>query len=317
LLADVGGTNARFALLIDGVISETSVLDGSAYSTIADAVRAFLAKSKSPPPRRAAIAIAAPLRGDDVRMTNHTWRFSVSGLRRELDLDRLIVLNDFTALAMALRHLPREELKQHGGTSSVADAPIGLIGPGTGLGVSGLIAVGEIWMPLQGEGGHVSLPADNEREIKVIEVLRARFTHVSAERAVSGPGLVNLYSALCSLDGVASRPLQPSEIADAALAHTDLQCVEALKLFCAMLGSVAGNLALTLGAFGGVYIGGGIVPRLGDYFAHSDFRARFEAKGRYKEYLAPIPAYVIHAPSPAFYGLARAFIDPGPRLEAQ
>lgn len=263
----------------------------------------------------ASIAIAAPLSGDEVRMTNHTWRFSVAELRRELNLDRLIVLNDFTALAMALRHLPKHELRQCGGGLAMDGAPIALLGPGTGLGVSGLIPSGDGWFPLQGEGGHVTLAAANDREAKVIEALRAKFGHVSAERALSGPGLVNLYTALCSLDGVAVRELQPSEVADAAIGRHDAQCIEALAMFCAMLGTTASNLALTLGAFGGVYIGGGIVPRLGDYFVRSEFRARFESKGRYRHYLAPLPVYVIHSATPAFYGLARAFADLGPRLE--
>jgi glucokinase len=316
LLADVGGTNARFALLTNGTIANVRVLDGSAYSTIVAAARAYLKQTQTAAPVMAAFDIAAPLTGDAVRMTNHTWHFSVAELRRELDVERLIVLNDFTALAMSLRHIPSGELEQCGGRDARGDAPIALIGPGTGLGVSGLIPSGDSWLPLQGEGGHATLAASTQREADVIEAMRTEFTHVSAERAISGPGLVNLYSAVCALDGVASRTLQPADVADAALANTDPQCAEALRMFCAMLGTVAGNLALTLGAFGGVYIGGGIVPRLGAYFAGSEFRERFENKGRYKDYLAAIPAYVVRSEAPAFYGLARAFVDSGPRVEA-
>jgi glucokinase len=319
LLADIGGTNARFALLVEGAIQDMRILDGSAYPTLADAARAYLAQS-SHTPTAAAIAIAAPITGDGVHMTNHTWRFSVKELRHDLHLDRLIVLNDFTALAMSLRSLPRAELTQYGGGNPSSTAPIALIGPGTGLGVSGLVAhiikSQEIWLPLQGEGGHATLPACTKRESAVLEILRNQFTHVSAERVISGPGLVNLYNALCSVDGVVARNLLPSDVTEHALVKSDAQCVESLQLFCAFLGTMAGNLALTLGAFGGVYIGGGIVPRLGDYFLHSAFRARFEDKGRYKDYLAPIPTYVIKSATPAFYGLARAFVDSGPRVEA-
>ncbi len=316
LLGDIGGTNARFALFIDGAVTQMQVLNGGEFATIADAARAYLSQVECDSPRAAAIDIAAPLTGDEVRMTNHNWQFSIAALRKELNLERLILLNDFTALAMSLRHLPRDEVMQLGGAQAVADASIALIGPGTGLGVSGLIPSNGAWTPLQGEGGHVSLPACNERESAVIAVLRKRFTHVSAERAISGPGLVNVYSALCLIDGIADRDLHPNDITARAMANSDAQCVEALQLFCAMLGSVAGDLALTLGAVGGVYIGGGIVPRLGEYFARSEFRARFEDKGRYRNFLSPIPVYVIHSTAAAFYGLSRAFVDSGPRLEA-
>jgi glucokinase len=320
LLADIGGTNARFALLKDGVIGDVRVLDGAEFSTLADAARAYLAQLKCAPPAAGAIAIAAPITGDEIRMTNHSWRFSVSALRKELSLERLIVLNDFTALAMALPYLPRNELTQLGGGAPKADTSIGLIGPGTGLGVSGLvpnIAAGKTtWLPLQGEGGHATLAASTEREAAVLRVLRDRFTHISAERVISGPGLVNLYAGLCSLDRVTPSDLQPSEVTDRALAGSNAQCVETLQMFCAFLGTIAGNLALTLGAFGGMYVGGGIVPRLGDYFTRSEFRQRFESKGRYREYLAPMPVYVIRSAAPAFYGLARSFVDPGPRVES-
>lgn len=314
LLADIGGTHARFAALVDGRLSNLSVLDGTAYATLAEAARHYLAQTGIRP-RAAAIAIAAPLSGDEVRMTNHTWRFSSAALRHELGLERLIVLNDFTALAMSLPHLPRAELRQIGGTEPQTAAPLALIGPGTGLGVSGLLPTSSGWLPLQGEGGHVTLPAIDEREAAVIAYLRGRFGHVSAERVVSGPGLVNVYEAVCQLEGVHPLALLPEQIADRAMQSTDPRCTAAVQLFCGWLGCIAGNLALTLGAVGGVYIGGGIVPRWGDYFARSSFRARFEDKGRYRTYLAPIPIYVIHAAAAAFFGLARAFSDPGPRIE--
>jgi glucokinase len=309
LLADIGGTNARFATLVDGAVTDVRVLEAAGYPTVADAARAYLQSSPHPTPTMAALAIAAPVTGDEIRMTNHTWRFSVSALRDELKLTRLIALNDFTALAMALPHLPKGELQQFGGGAGAPGAAIALIGPGTGLGVSGLIANGDSWLPLKGEGGHVSLPAFDEREESVINVMRTAFKHVSAERAISGPGLVNLYAALCSIDGVQKRSLQPSDVTEMGLAGSDHHCAEALAMFCGMLGTVTGNLALTLGSFGGVYIGGGIVPRLGDYFVRSAFRERFENKGRYKDYLSKMPVYIIRSPMPAFYGLSWSFVD--------
>jgi glucokinase len=314
LLADIGGTNARFALDVDGKIQNDRVLACADYIDIGTAVRSFLSDCKVKPVE-AAFAIAAPLHGDLVRMTNHVWQFSVSALRQELGLQRLAVLNDFTALALALRYLPANELQQVGGGPPIANAPIALIGAGTGLGVSGLIPGDGKWFPLQGEGGHVTIAAMNDREAAVLSILRSRMGHVSAERVLSGPGLLNLYQALCVLDECAATLTTPADITQQGLSNADQQCRAALELFCAMLGTVASNLVLTLGAVGGVYIGGGIVPRLKGFFAQSAFRQRFEDKGRYANYLAPIPAYVIHSELPAFVGLAHAFSDPAPRVE--
>ncbi len=232
-------------------------------------------------------------------------------------MSRLIFLNDFTALAMAVRHLPESELEAIGGGRAVPNAAIGLIGPGTGLGVSGLIPSGEHWIALQGEGGHVTLAVMNEREMAVLEQLHRRFSHVSAERVISGPGLVNLYEALLALDHKVPDTLTPKEITRRASEGSCTHCMEAVSMFCAMFGTIAGNLVLTLGAVGGLYIGGGVVTHLGRLFTTSPFRDRFEDKGRYAEYLAAVPVYVIRSPLPAFIGLARSFIDPGPRLEAE
>jgi len=245
-------------------------------------------------------------------MTNSHWAFSISAMRQALGFERLVVINDFTALALALPDLQVSELRQLGGGAPVPGAPMALIGPGTGLGVSGLIA-GDApgrWLPLQGEGGHVTLAASTAREAAVLQVLRDEFGHASAERAISGQGLEALYAAVCKLDAVADFvPLPAAEVSQRALAGHDAQCVEVLDFFCGFLGSVAGNLALTLGAVGGVYIGGGIVPRLGDAFMRSRFRACFEDKGRFRSYLEAIPAYVIHtAVSPALRGAARALL---------
>jgi glucokinase len=171
------------------------------------------------------------------------------------------------------------------------------------------------WFPLQGEGGHVTMAAMDDREAAVLSVLRARLGHVSAERVLSGPGLLNLYEAICALDNCAVTMTTPAQITQHGLGNTDKQSRAALEMFCAMLGTSASNLVLTLGATGGVYIGGGIVPRLKGFFAQSAFRQRFEEKGRYANYLAPIPAYVIHSELPAFVGLAHAFSDPAPCVE--
>jgi glucokinase len=316
LLADIGGTNARFALCVDGNVHSEQVLACADFPDIDTAARQYL-RSVAAQPDEGAIAVAAPLHGDLVRMTNHVWQFSVQAVRQALGFNRLIVLNDFTALALSLRHLPTQDLQQVGGGPGVASAPIALIGPGTGLGVSGLVPMQNHWIPLQGEGGHVTMAASNDREAAVLQNLRERLGHVSAERVLSGPGLLNLYQALCALEGVTPRLNTPAEITELGLARRDKQAHASLEMFCAMLGTIASNLALTLGAVGGVYIGGGIVPRLQGFFAQSAFRQRFEDKGRYETYLAPIPVWVIRSEMPAMIGLSRAFSDPSPRIEAR
>ena len=309
LVADIGGTNARFGWIAhDGAaIDRIRTLPCAEHATLADAVRAYLAGTGLGQPGSMAMGIANPVTGDEIRMTNHHWGFSISGLQAELGLQRLGVINDFTALALALPSLQPHELRQVGGGSARPQAPIALIGPGTGLGVSGLLPAGDQWVALAGEGGHVTLAAGDAREEAIIAVLRERYGHASAERAICGAGLVALYEAVCQLDGVAATASTPADVSRRALSGECARSVEAASRFCALLGSVAGNLALTLGALGGVYIGGGIVPRLGDFLDRSDFRARFEAKGRFQAYLAQMPVFVIDASvSPALLGVARA-----------
>jgi glucokinase len=312
LLGDIGGTNARFAWQDgDGApLRDIVSLPTAGHATLADAISAYLKRIGRGAPPWCAIGIANPITGDHVQMTNCHWAFSISALQRELGFERCVVINDFTALALALPDMAPADLRQLGGGAPAPGAPLALIGPGTGLGVSGLVPseMPGRWVPLQGEGGHVTLAASNAREAAVLQVLRDEFGHASAERAVSGQGLEALYVAVCRLDSTNDfRPLSAAEVSQRALDQSDVQCVEALALFCSFLGNVAGNLALTLGARGGVYIGGGIVPRLGEAFTRSRFRERFEDKGRFRAYLEAIPVYVITAAvSPALLGAARA-----------
>jgi glucokinase len=306
LVADIGATNARFGLVSPkGVVLHTRTLAVVDHPTIADAITAYLGERGTfSMPRQGAIAIASAITGDRVAMTNHPWSFSISALKSQLGFHRLEVINDFTALALALPHLTQEHRLQVGDGAPATGAPLGVLGPGSGLGVSGLILAGGSWIPLAGEGGHATMAPATDRESAVLERMRRHFDHISAERVLSGPGLVNLYNTLSMLDGVASRGYTAAQITDPAIGAADPLCAEATSMFCAMLGTMAGNLALTLGARGGTYIGGGIVPRLGQRFAQSPFRARFEAKGRFSEYLAAIPTYVINHPLPAFLGCA-------------
>lgn len=307
LIADVGGTNARFAILSDdGTISGQKTLPCAKYDEFVDAVQAFLVDA--PSVTEAAVAIANPITGDRIQMTNHAWSFSIEEVRQTLGLHRLIFKNDFTALAMSIPLLTEQQCRQIGGTRAVPNSPIGVLGPGTGLGVSGLIPNADKWAALQGEGGHVSIAPANQREIDLLKQLWKTWDHVSAERLISGMGLENIYTALCALNEQDAESLTAADISNRALSGEDPVCVEALNVFCAMLGSVAGNLALTLGATGGVYIGGGIVPRLGKFFEQSEFRTRFESKGRFTEYLAKLPVYVIDADNPALIGISQAFV---------
>ncbi len=316
LLADVGGTNARFAWQTapGASIDDVHTLPCAQYATLADALARYLEIVARPAPPSCAIAIANPVVGDQVTMTNHHWTFSIAAMKAHFGFDRLLLLNDFTALALALPVLPAAELRQVGGGAAVPRSAIALIGPGTGLGVSGLVPSGHLdgpgaWAPLQGEGGHVTLAGCTPREQQVLAHIGERYGHASAERAVCGQGLVDIHRALRAIDHPwePSPPMQAADITRRALDEGDTECAEALNLFCAFLGTAAGNLALTLGSQGGVYIGGGIVPRLGDWFDRSPFRTRFQSKGRFTAYLEKIPVFVINATrSPALLGAARA-----------
>jgi glucokinase len=310
LVADIGATNARFGLLdASGRLLHTQTLPCTGHKTLEEAARAYLdAAQPDAHPVEGAIAIAGPVTGDLLTMTNHPWTFSVKGTRDALGLDRLVVVNDFTAAAMAIPLLTEADRLKVGDGEAVAGEVIGVIGPGTGLGVSGLVHGPAGWTALAGEGGHTTMAAVDDRESAVLSHLRQRFSHVSAERVISGQGLVNLYGALTVLEGREPNPLTPADVANHGLDDSDPVCAEALGMFCAMLGTVAGNLALTLGARGGVYIAGGIVPRLGDFFARSAFRERFVEKGRLRDYLGPIPTYVVTHELPAFLGL-KAVLD--------
>ncbi|WP_313032762.1 glucokinase [Massilia alkalitolerans] len=307
LLADIGGTNARFALETGpGRFEAIEVLSCQQHATLGEAIRAYLALPQlaglGAGIRHAAIAIANPVTGDQVRMTNHHWAFSIEALRQECGFDTLMVVNDFSALARSLPHLGGQK-RQVGGGAPVPDAPLGLLGAGTGLGVSGLIPCGNSWTALRSEGGHVGFSPVNELEVAILQYAWREFEHVSSERLLSGAGVELIYRALSERAG---RPgsLAAPEISRRALSGECALCDEVLEAFCGMLGTAAGNLAITLGAQGGVYIGGGIVPRLGERFDRSSFRRRFEQKGRFSDYLAQVPTYVITADYPAFLGVS-------------
>jgi glucokinase len=309
LLADIGGTYARFAIeTAPGVLRNAASLRCAEHADFHAAVTAYLgglgAGAGSVAIEHAAIAIANPVEGDEVRMTNYHWRFSSEQMRQRLGLQTLVVVNDFTALAMALPRLAPGQRRQVGGGSAREHSVVGVLGAGSGLGVSGLIPVADGYVALGTEGGHTSFSPRDEREIAILRHGLKQFSHLSFERLLSGPGLELIHQALRDRAGLAAQALAAPEITRRALEGSDAVCAESLQAFCAMLGTAAANLAVTLGAFGGVYIGGGIVPRLGDYFDRSPFRARFEDKGRFSNYLQGIPTYVVTAEQATFVGVS-------------
>jgi glucokinase len=307
LLADIGATNARFALQHPGgAISAIEILGADDFASVASAINAYC-KLHPACIQHAVIAIANPVNGDEVSMTNRNWSFSIAGLREALGLQTLLVVNDFAALARAIPLLGPAQLKQLGGMTANPEGCIGVIGPGSGLGVAGLMPHDGHWKVIAGEGGHVSFAPNDARECDILDYGRQQHEHLSVERLLSGPGLELIHQALAARTQLSAPGRRAAEISQAA-ATGDALCLEVLDCFSAILGSVAGNLALTLGASGGIYIGGGIVPKLGRLFDEQRFRERFEAKGRFSAYLSAIPCYLILAETPAFIGAA-ALLD--------
>ena len=310
LVADIGGTRARFALLdAQGNPHRVRILAVADYPGPVEAIQTYLGEVGCRQLQAAAIALAAPVNDQVIRLTNGSWTFSREEIRSRLGISRLLLLNDFTALALSLPCLAAADLRQVGGGTAVALASKAVLGPGTGLGVSGLLFDRGHWLALTGEGGHCSLAPADGREAAILGLAWRELTHVSAERLLSGTGLPLLNRLIAEVDGRASEALTTAEIVARATANEDVQCGAVIDTFCAMLGSLAGNLALTLGAQGGVYVGGGIIPRLGERFDQSPFRARFETKGRFAAYLAAIPTYVMLTPTPALLGAAHALTE--------
>jgi glucokinase len=305
LLADIGATHARFALqTAPGTYRSVRVLKCDEFDGIVPLLRFYLSEHEDVRLNHAALALANPVDGDYVRMTNRPWAFSTDEVRRELGLATLLIVNDFTALAMAIPGLKQEDLMQVGPGKPVPHAVLGVLGPGTGLGVSGGIPTVDGFVTLGSEGGHVNFAPSDEREFAILQTAWREWTHVSNERLISGPGMEIIHRALAERNGMDAPARDSAAIIAAALEDKDPLCLEVLECFCGMLGGAAANLAVTLGAFGGIFIGGGIVPRLGEWFRSSPFRARFEAKGRFSGYIADIPTYVISTPHVAFDGVA-------------
>ncbi|MFA1545569.1 glucokinase [Actinomadura chokoriensis] len=303
LVADVGGTNARFAL-VDGPDADPSDIESLPtcdYPGLAEAAAAYLDAVGARPPA-ACLAVAGPVAGGAYHLTNAGWpRGTVEAVRARLGVPHLDIINDFEALALALPRLTERDLIVVGERAPTADATLAVVGPGTGLGVAGLVPTPSGWVPLPGEGGQVDLPAATDREIEVARLLRAEKGAATAEHLLSGAGLARIHRYLVMLDGARGDGLTAEQISEH---RDDPRCGEALRMFCALLGAHAGNVALTLGARGGVYLGGGILPRIVDVLRDSAFRARFERKPPLEDYMRAIPTALIVHPGPALVGAA-------------
>ena len=310
LVADIGGTNARFAVadLETLVLSEIRQLRCADHPSLEAALGDYIG-GLAATPDRAAIAVAAPVTGADISLTNSAWCVAQQALCSRFKLRDVRLLNDFAALALSLPYLAATDLEQIGGSTPVEHAAKAVLGPGTGLGVAGLVWSGVGWVAVPGEGGHMSLGAADERQLALLERLRKGRAHLSAERALSGPGLAELYQSVAASHGIAPAELQPNDVIVLGLAGEDEIAVEVLELFIDWLGRFAGDAALLLGARGGVYLGGGIAPKLVTKLASGPFRQAFEDKGRMAALLAPIPVYVILAEFATLTGAASALRD--------
>ena len=309
LVADIGGTNSRFAVAADGAISEPVKFACADFQDMKAAIEAYLEFSsvEASDLNWAVLAVAGPVDGDEVHMTNHAWRIKGSEIADAFGWTRASVVNDFTALACSTPALTREHLKPLGGGSARANAGIittAIVGAGTGLGVGGLVRGAFGVAPLTTEGGHTSFAPLDDIERAVNAALLTRFERVSNERLLSGPGLVNLYWALGQAAGVQTDEIEPAEVTARAIAGSDQLAVDTIAMFARMLGAFTGDLVLSYGARGGAYIAGGLVPAMRDIFDGAAFRARFEAKGRFREYMESVPVWLVTDPFAALTGAA-------------
>jgi len=303
LVGDVGGTNARLALcaLDTGELSQIKTYTNDEFASLEAVLQHYLAE-QTQAIKHACIAIACPVQGDVITMTNRDWAFSIQQMQANLQLERLEVINDFTAVSMAIPMLKTEDVLQFGGDKAQEGKAIAVFGAGTGLGVAHLVHAADRWVSLPGEGGHVDYAPTTEEEAVIHALLREELGHVSAERILSGQGLVNLYRSIVTADQRIAEDLGPKEVSERAVEGNCTDCRRALSLFCVIMGRFAGNLALNLGTFGGVYIAGGIVPRFLPFFQASGFRQAFEDKGRFKAYVQPIPVFLITHEQPGLLG---------------
>jgi len=308
LLADIGGTNARFALMDDSGIGAIEHLKVADFPGVTEAISAFLQlRAPHSTVEAAVLGVAGPVDNNRCTITNSRWLIDGASLQKTFGFGAARLLNDFEAVAWSLPHLQPKDVYALGEQRGVAGAPMLVLGPGTGFGAACLFSPDAKPFAAVTEAGHATMPASSDREEQVIACLRRRFGHVSIERVLSGDGLENLYQALATVDGVTAAERDAAAITAAALNGSCGVSNAALEMFCSFLGAVAGNLALTFSARGGVFIAGGIVPRFADRLSRSSFRKQFESKGRFESYLRTIPNRIIVRPDASFIGLKAFF----------
>lgn len=306
LIGDVGGTNARFAVVPDAdtPAGEPKIVRTADYPTIDDAIRACLADGSMGRPKSAVIAVAGPVDGDAIPLTNCPWVVRPKGMFEALGLSDVVVLNDFEAQALAVVALGPEHMEQIGGGAPDPEAPRVVLGPGTGLGVAGLIRSGGRWIPVPGEGGHMDIGPRSPHEVEIFRHIEPLEGRISGEQILCGRGLVNTYRAVVLADGGDPVLTTPAEVSTAALAATDSDAMEALSLFVTCLGRTAGDLALVFKAQGGVFLSGGIAQKIVPALKAANFRASFEDKAPHTAMMRAIPVYVMTHPLAALIGLA-------------
>lgn len=306
IVADIGGTNARFSRvhLTTMALDQVKVYPCADFATLGQALGYYREQTGLAAIRHVAVAIACPVNGDLVKMTNFHWSFSIAAVKAELGLAEFIVLNDFTAVAMSLPAIASEQLVQVGGGERDLTQPMAVLGAGTGLGVAHLVPTAQGYLPLPGEGGHTDWTAQNEQEWAIQRYLSTQFEHVSPERLLSGPGLESLYLAIAAYRQQQVAAKSAADIGRDALNGSCELSQAVIAQFFASLGALAGDLALTLSTFGGVYVAGGITPRLIPLLSNSEFRSRFEAKGRFTAFNQRIPTYIVTAEQPGLLGCA-------------
>lgn len=310
LIGDIGGTNARFALVTPGECAPRNIrtLPCADYPTLVDAAHAYLhaiGHAADQAPHEACLAVACPVHGDKIRMTNNHWEFSRSTAQSQLGLGVFKIINDFTAQALGIPHVPVHELVAIGDGQACERSVRLVIGPGTGLGVAGVFPGLHAWIPLNTEGGHVTFAPTDAQEQALLPYFRSRYGRVSVERLLCGQGLLDLYHAHAGLAGTEAPYASPAEVT-AAAGRGEPIAAETICRFLKILGDVCGDAALGLGARGGVYLCGGVLPRLLDWLPASDFRTAFTNKGRMHAYTAAIPTWVVTAPWTGLLGAAEA-----------
>lgn len=304
IIADIGGTNMRVAQVdANGSVTNTTIYTCAEHASLSLVLTDFITRQQLEGKKiNACLAIACPVDKDLIVMTNLPWQFSQTQLKAQLQLNELVLINDFTAIAHAIPHLGDGQKVQIGVGDVIENKPISICGAGTGLGVANLIAIESKWHSLSGEGGHADFAPVDEQEIAILQFLSKKYPRVSYEQVLSGLGIEQIYQALSFAKNGEATVRSAKEIAEKGLSGSCALSEETLAQFCRILGSFAGNLALTLGSYGGVYIAGGIVPRFIEYFANSEFRKRFEAKGRLSSFNQPIPTFVVTEEQPGLLG---------------